>query len=248
MPYQILLVDDDSEFREEIRECLSQYRIIEASNGEEALRIIRKPHAIDLVLLDVLMPGLKGTEVLKEIKRLAPDLGVIILTGNSTQDIAIEALRGHADDFIEKPFDVEHFNSMIYKFLASRQKAGRTGESHRTGGKMERVKSFLKNNYDKKVSLKNVAEEVCLSPKYLSRVFKEKTGLGFNDYRLSIKMEVAQDLLKTNQTSVQTVADKLGYKNVESFVRIFKKMTGRTPTAYRSKPKGASNGRNKHST
>jgi two-component system, response regulator YesN len=234
MPFQILLVDDDREFREELRECLSMYRVVEAASGEEAISIIKKPHAIDLVLLDVFMPGLSGTQVLREIKRISPSLSIIMLTGNSTKDLAIDALKGHADDYIEKPFDMETFFKTVQRTLMNKHKAVGTLQPY---GKMERVRAYLENNYDKKVGLKDVADEVCLSPKYLSRLFKEKTGMGFNAYRLKVKIEVAQRFLKTTPVTVQEIADKLGYKNIESFVRIFKKITGETPTMHRTKGK-----------
>jgi len=224
MPYRILVVDDDAEFREELRECLSRYRVVEASSGEEALDIIRKPHAINLVLLDVFMPGLSGTEILKQIKQISPKLSIIILTGNSSKDVAVDALKGRADDYIEKPVDMDKFHKTIERVLAG---------SHGVG-KMERAKNFLKDNYDKKVGLADISQELCLSPKYLSRIFKEKTGMGFSDYRLKIKMEMAGELLATTSLSVQELSDKLGYKNLESFVRMFKKMTGETPTGYRT--------------
>ena len=62
------------------------------------MQLLRKPNEIDLVLLDVMMPGLSGTEVLREMKKLSPNLAIIILTGYSSKDVAIEALKGHADD------------------------------------------------------------------------------------------------------------------------------------------------------
>lgn len=228
MSYQILLVDDDEDFREELRECFSHYKIHEACSGEEALQIIRKPHALDLVILDVFMPGASGTDTLKEIKKIAPGLSIIILTGQSTKDVAIEALKGRADDYVEKPFDVAQFQKTVDRILSGRRKDQGFGV-----GKMERAKNFLKTNYHKKVGLKDVAEELCLSPKYLSRVFKEKTGKSFNDFRLEVKMEMAREILRTSAQPIQDVADKLGYKNLESFIRMFKKMTGTTPTVFR---------------
>ncbi len=102
MPYNVLLVDDDKMFREELREALEDYRVVEAANGKEALEILKKPNEIDIVMLDVMMPGLPGTEVLKEIKKISPSLSVVMLTGYSSKDVAIEALKGRADDYIEK--------------------------------------------------------------------------------------------------------------------------------------------------
>ncbi len=232
MSYQILIVDDDSEFREEIHECLKDYKVIEASNGMEALEILKKPHAIDLVILDVSMPGLLGTEVLKKIRDKSRDLPVVILTGHSSKDVAIEALKGHATDYIEKPFEVRKFLSIVQRIL-DKKNQGLTIPTN----KMERVKSFLERNFDKKISLNHVADEICLSPKYLSRLFKETTGLGFNEYRLKIKIQKAAELLRTTPMTIHEISSHLGYQNPESFIRIFEKIINQTPTEYRSNNK-----------
>jgi YesN/AraC family two-component response regulator len=230
MSQQILVVDDDSEFRQEMCECLHNYRVIEAANGLEALKILKKPNAIDLVILDFVMPQMTGTEVLRQIKTNYPHLSVIMLTGQSSKDVAIEALKGRADDYVEKPFEVERFLSTIQKILESKKKSA-SGYLN----KMDRVKMFLENNCDKKINLNHVAEEVCLSPKYLSRLFKENSGTGFNEYRLKIKIEKAEELLKSTDFTINQIAIQLGYKNPESFIRMFEKLLGSTPTEYRVK-------------
>lgn len=236
MPYQILLVDDDEEFREEMSSCLEGYKVIEASSGQQALEMIKRPNAIDLVILDVIIPGLRGTEVLKQMRKIRPDLPIIILTGQSSKEIAIESLKGHADDYIEKPFEVQKFLSTIRRILDSKNLALMAHIN-----KMDRVKMFIERNFDKKINLKDVTEEVHLSAKYLSRLFKKSTGLGFNEYRLKIKMHKAQHLLKTTDQTIEQLANQLGYKNPESFIRIFEKLVRCTPTEYRLKYRSAKN-------
>jgi YesN/AraC family two-component response regulator len=232
MPYNILLVDDDTAFREEFAECFEDYCFIEAGNGEEALKILRKPNEIDLVILDVKMPGRRGTDVLREIKRIEPSLGVIILTGFSSKDVAVEALKGNADDYIEKPVDIKKAEKIIADMMLNKT-PGQQRFSDDINGKIERVKSFLRRNYHKKVNLKDAAEIVCLSPKYLSRIFKEKTGESFSEYRLRIKIEKAKELLEITGQTVNEISYEMGYKNLESFIRIFKKLEGYTPTEFR---------------
>jgi len=234
MPYNILLVDDDSEFREELDDFLEEYRIVEAGNGDEALRILSEPNQIDLVILDVRMPGRKGTEVLAEIKDQYPGLGVIMLTAYSSKDVAIASLKGDADDYIEKPVDIEKLEETIHRLLHEEGSGGAVYKQN-SEGKIEKVKDYLKRNYDKRVSLKDAAELVFLSPKYLSRLFKEITGTGFNQYRLSRKMEKAQEILADTGLTVDEISYRLGYQNMESFIRMFKKIVGMTPTEYRDK-------------
>jgi len=234
MPYNILLVDDDKEFREEFRDYLEDYQVIEACNGEEALKLLKKPNVIDLVILDVMMPGLRGTEVLKEMRKTDPHLGIIILTGYSSEDVAIEALKGRADDYIQKPVDIDKAKEIIERLLETKRGEGDI-DIVDIKGKIERVKHFVERNYHKKVCLKDAAQAVYLSPKYLSRIFKQSTGKSFSEYKLKIKTEKAKELLSKTGYNVNQLAEKLGYENAESFIRLFRRFAGYTPTEYRKK-------------
>ena len=85
------------------------------------------------------------------------------------------------------------------------------------------------------VSLRDVSEAVALSTKYLSRLFKKTTGMGFNEYKLSLRLKEAKRLLAHSSLNVEQISDKLGYQNIESLTRLFKKLTGMNPLAYRKK-------------
>jgi len=234
MPYTLLLVDDDRSFRQEFRDSFYDFNVVEASSGQEAMTLLKKPNEIDLVILDVMMPGASGTEVLKDIKAKYPQLGIIILTGYSSKDVAVEALKGKADEYIEKPIHVEKAREIILNLFEKKERPPESaGDPHE---KIKRIKAFLDRNYQKKVSLEDAARLVCLSPKYLSRLFHEVTGDGFNEYKLRAKIEKAKELLKKTKYSVEQISYELGYQNLESFIRIFKKATKKTPTAYRKKP------------
>lgn len=238
MSFNILLVDDDPEFREEFCESLEEYHILQAANGVEALKILAKPNEIELVILDVMMPGLRGTKVMQEMKKVAPNLGIIILTGYSSKDIAVEALKGKADDYVEKPVDIDKIKQIIERIMAERGGRGPAAAfSEDIRGKIERVKKFAEKNYDKKVGLEDAAELVCLSPKYLSRIFKQDIGMGFSAYRLGVKIQKAKEMLERTGYSIEQISDGLAYQNLESFIRIFKQYTGVTPTEYRAKKK-----------
>ena len=234
MAYQILIVDDDPDFREELRDCLDGYTVIEAANGIDALSILKKPNAIDLVILDAVMPQLSGTEVLREIKKIKPNLAIIMLTGQSSKDIAIDALKGRADDYLEKPVHVGKFLEIVQSTLASKALKGYTS-THGIHAKIGQAKQFIERNFDKKITLEDVAGQVCLSPKYFSRIFKEIAGQGFNDYRLSFKTAHACELLKNSDYTVTEIAIRLGYQNLESFIRMFENIMDASPTKYRNK-------------
>jgi YesN/AraC family two-component response regulator len=231
----LLIVDDDDVFREEFKESLEEYHVIGAPNGEKALEILRKPNNIDLVTLDVKMPGMSGTKILKEIRRLSPDIGIVMITGYASKDVTLEALRGHADDFIEKPIDIDKTKAIIDRVIESRH--GGDLNAIEIQDKVEKVKRFTERNITKSVRLTDAAAAVCLSPKYLSRMFRQTTGMGFSEYRITLVVAKGKELLETTGYTVNQIAYNLGYQNAESFIRVFKNITGHTPAEFRARMK-----------
>jgi len=108
LPIDILLVDDEREFAETLAARLEVrgHRVRVAFGGASALDAIEE-QAPDVLILDVLMPGVDGITVLKEVKRRAPLVEVILLTGHSTVDMAVTGLKAGAFDFVEKPTPFE---------------------------------------------------------------------------------------------------------------------------------------------
>ena len=116
----ILIVDDEVGPRESLRMILkSMYEVHTAENGQEAINFISQKK-VDLVTLDLRMPGLSGIEVLQEIKKLQPDIEVIIVTGYGTLTNAQEAIRYGAADFISKPFNVADIIAIVSKAFERR--------------------------------------------------------------------------------------------------------------------------------
>lgn len=101
----ILIVDDDQELRENLREVLEGegYAVAIAKNGNEALEIV-KDKDYELVLLDLIMPGLSGMETLLLLSRQKPQTRVVLMTAFSTIENAVEAMRRGAADYLTKPF------------------------------------------------------------------------------------------------------------------------------------------------
>ncbi|MGA2091130.1 MAG: response regulator [Endomicrobiales bacterium] len=236
MPEKILIVDDDDDLRQEMVCSMDEYDVVVACNGQEALKILSKPHEISLIILDVKMPGLSGTEVLKLIKKREKNMKVIMLTAFSSKDMIMESLRGQADDYLEKPVDIDKLKGVVEKLLEAKKSTDEAGEST-IEQKINRVKRYIERNIFKKVSLEDAAQIVGLNPKYLSRIFGDVAGMGFMDYKLKIKIDKAKEILNTTGSTISEISDKLGFMNPESFMRIFKKVTGKTPTKYRKRKK-----------
>ena len=106
----ILLVDDEAIILQSLAKNLihENFSVTKAANAEEALDLLEKKH-FDLVVTDLVMPGLGGIEVLKEAKKQNPFMGVLILTGYGDLSTAINALRLGADDYLLKPCEPDEF-------------------------------------------------------------------------------------------------------------------------------------------
>ncbi len=234
---KILVVDDEKKVRDTFATAFDEYQIIPVASVEQAWEILSHPNDIDLIVLDVMLPGTKGTEFLIRLKKANPEYKVVIMTGYSSKEIAIEALRSHADEYIEKPFDIQETRELFEKLLQGRRNFAEEGIDN-LAGRIRYAQEFIRKNYNKSISLKDISREIFLSPKYFSRVFKEKTGKTFNEYKLSLRIETAKILLKKYSYTVSEIAFKVGYQDPESFMKMFKKFLGFTPSEYRTHNQG----------
>ena len=118
----VLIVDDELGPRESLKMILKPfYTIHTAQNGEEALKIIREK-SIDLATLDYKMPGMTGTELLREIRKFNEEMAVIMITGFGTMKSAVEGIRFGASDYLVKPFEVNEIIDIVKKNLEKKKK------------------------------------------------------------------------------------------------------------------------------
>jgi len=125
LPINILLVDDERDFVEmlSLRLADAGHRVRAAYSGQEALAVLAEAETetlpeIDVVVLDIKMPGMDGIETLKQIKTRCPVVEVILLTGHGAVDTAVTGLKAGAFDYLLKPAD---FDELIVKLEAARK-------------------------------------------------------------------------------------------------------------------------------
>ncbi len=119
----VLVVDDEIGPRESLRAILKpNYRVLVATEGEQAIHIVEQ-EPVDVVCLDLRMPGLSGMQVMEKIKAFDPSIEVIIITGYASYETVLEGLRLHAFDYISKPFNIFYLRETVKRAIAQRYQA-----------------------------------------------------------------------------------------------------------------------------
>jgi DNA-binding NtrC family response regulator len=134
-----LLVDDEEQFLDALTQRLEArgLKVKAVTSGEDAVNQV-EDHNFDAIIVDLAMPGIDGIETLKRIKDKRPDLEIIMLTGHATVKSGIEAMKLGADDFLEKPVDL---NVLLEKIGEAKNKRMLVVEK----GRQEEVKKILKS-------------------------------------------------------------------------------------------------------
>jgi len=135
----ILVVDDESAQLETLAGYLrkKKFHVFEAENGEKGLAVVRD-HPIDVVLTDMRMSEMTGIELLQEVKKLNPEIGIVVMTAYGSVDDAVTAMKKGAEDYIQKPIDLDHLDIVINKVI----------ERNRLLSENRELKEALKSKYD----------------------------------------------------------------------------------------------------
>lgn len=120
----VLLVDDEIPFVETMTKRLAKrdLTVISANGGPEALTILNQDDRVDVVILDVKMPGMDGIETLREIKKAHPLIEVIMLTGHATIETGIDGMKLGAFDYLMKPCDIDMLLQKVQEAKAKKDK------------------------------------------------------------------------------------------------------------------------------
>ncbi len=115
---RLLIVEDDPQMRRILSEMLAEegYKVSSVGSGKEAIEKV-KGNGFDVVVADIIMPGMDGMDVLKEVKKLEPQIHVIMITAFATIENAVEAIKNGASDYIAKPFKIAEVEVAIKRVL-----------------------------------------------------------------------------------------------------------------------------------
>ncbi|MDF1564164.1 MAG: response regulator [Deltaproteobacteria bacterium] len=170
---RVLVIDDDQDVCDYLVMLLERegYEATALTNPRDAAGVLRKGE-FHLVILDLMMPGMDGTEVLKEIRRIDDDVAVIIFTGYPSMDTAITSLQHQASDYLKKPFRVEEFRDAVQRALESKGLVlDPEGALHRSIGTT--IRNLRK---ERNLTLKQLSRRTALSVSLLSQIERAESS------------------------------------------------------------------------
>ncbi len=248
---RILIVEDTPDVaRWQMRQLNPEYNFYFASDGEEG---INKAMDIvpDLVITDIMMPLMDGYELCRRIRssELLGHIPVIMVTAKASHEDKIRGIEAGADAYMEKPFHPDELSVRVVKLLEQRQMLRRKFSESPDGfdkipdemsvsdkAFVDKLSSVIHEQISSgRLDYENLASEFCVGKTQLNRKVKAITGYTTTEFILQIRISMAKQLLVKTDYSIGDIALRIGMEDVAYFSSLFKKSTGKTPTAFRNR-------------
>ncbi|MDE6692982.1 MAG: response regulator, partial [Muribaculaceae bacterium] len=251
----ILVVDDNKEMGILVKSVLSDsYTVISASSGAQAIRLATR-YVPDLIICDVMMPGMSGYDVCKSIKKepLTSHIPVLLLTACTRDEQRIEGYECGADGYMSKPFDSEMLvarckslldnRRRIYDNIGTRTEAipskpvttgnSRTKIVNTVSVEDEFLQRFIsiveREMGNSELSVEGIADELGISRVQMYRKIKALTNYSVAEMIRNIRLKSAANMLKTSGSTVSEVAYAVGFSSPSYFSRCYKDYYGESP-------------------
>lgn len=245
----VLLIEDDNDVREFLlSELESCFDLKVASDGKAGIAMAKELD-VDLIVSDVMMPGMNGFELTKRLKNSfeTSHIPIILLTALSTDENVLEGTESGADAYITKPFSPQLLMARILQLLNQReilrQKFGKVPQEIRSAMLRNEQDSLFVKRLDSIVysrlgeqdlSVDKVAGLLHLGRTIFYKKVRGTTGYTPNEYIRVIRLRKAAELLKEGEKNVSEVAYAVGFDNPYYFSKCFKEQFGMPPSQYRS--------------
>lgn len=248
--YSLLIVDDNMDLQHFLSELFSTtYQVFCASDGEEALQLLAD-QPVDLVISDVMMPGIDGFELCKRIKNnlATSHIPVLLLTAKVAMEDRIEGLETGADVYVEKPFSADVLKVQVRSLLENRERL-RRGYSHtpltpiNTVAISQMDEAFLarmsalveSNMTNPDFSVETLAQELCMGRSSFFAKVKGISGMTPNDFIRLIRLKKAAELFTSGENCISDVCFRIGFSSPSYFAKCFQLQFGVSPTEYLKK-------------
>lgn len=246
MSTHVLAVDDDPQalrlYRTLIQRALPACTITLADSGEKAVRHLRQGPPPSLIILDLMMPGMDGFEVLERLRaqprtRAVP---VLVLSGKLLTQADIERLSQQGVLLHSKHILTDNELERILRGLVSDGPA-LEGQASTL---VKRALAYIHQHYTHPIARSDICQVLGISENYLSRLFRQELGLTLVEYINRYRIQIARDLLEHTDLLITVIAQQVGFDDPAYFSRVFAQQVGMSPRAYRRAHDAASDSAN----
>ncbi len=250
--YQAIVIDDERWVVKSLIATIRNQEYFEITSefydglsGLEYLRINRP----QLAFVDVRLPGMGGLEILQAAHEEGIPTLFIMISGHAEFAYAQKAMLHNAIGYCLKPFSRNELLDAMQKAWNLLEKQNPPApeaiqpedgtsrfvprhlvSSHRA---VQKMLDFTETHYQQDISIQDLSEHCSISPNYASQLFKQEMGITFVSYLTSLRIDHAIWLLSHTDLPVNMIASQVGYADYFYFAKVFKKVTGLTPTSYR---------------
>jgi YesN/AraC family two-component response regulator len=231
-----ILLEDDPDISLYVLDILKVYdlHVKHFTNPIDSIALLS---TAALIILDYHLPGMNGLEYLAFLKKNFPNIPVIMITGQGSENVCLHAFRLGVKDYLKKPFAPAEMREIVNKFISTRSSGPRGDENEKAGGldsetlkRLYLAKNHIDSNIEGKLELNDVLKIACMSRPTFAKYFKQIFHATFKNYVLDKKIEQAKHLLRQGSLSISEIAYSLGFTDPSHFSRVFKKSEGVPPS------------------
>lgn len=244
---KILIAEDEQRTRQGmcrlIRSLGDEYEIVgQASNGQLALEMILQLHP-DVVFVDIKMPFLDGLSMVRAVRAHGLQTEFIVVSAYADFGLAQQSISLDVAGYLLKPLTREEAETVLKK-VAGRLEGRRRYPAAQASGLRERYPDIhpliakaldiIESGYAGKISQKELAAELGISPEYFSYLFAKNINENFSSFLRNWRIEQARRLYQTGECSRKDVPYRVGFSDTKYFNKVFREVTGKTPAEYLS--------------
>ena len=229
----LLIIDDEPLELEQltylVKKQYTNWNIYTAEDAVEAKQLV-KTHSFPLAFVDIQLPGDTGLDFCEYLRTNDIDTEVVLITAYQDFSYAKQGIRLNVLDYLVKPVIENELIKVIEDFLQ------KNTFTETKSVLINKVLDIVREEYDQKLQLSDLARKVYVTPTYLSKKFTEIVGVKFTDYINHFRIQKAKQLMLENPDwSLFQIAEHVGFSSQHHFSNLFKKIEGITPSQFKEK-------------
>jgi DNA-binding response OmpR family regulator len=242
----VLYAEDNDELRIYLKKLLAtKYKVLTAKNGQQAFEIASEVIP-DIIITDVLMPGLDGMELTGKIRSTpeTSDIPIIMLTALSEDHHKIESMKKGVHTFITKPVDESFLMAKIENIFREREALKKKFGEMKAESKLKpginesfikKAEDIVENNLrNPSFEISEFASQLSISKSSLQRKIKASTNLNPSEFIRDFRLKKSIELIKQGNLNIDEIALLVGFNSTSYFIRTFKNKYGKTPLAFKA--------------